>query len=105
MWFRRHARRSVCAQLLYFLTCFPLSSTDHAIRTSPVIGVITATICNLSTKVKHICGFEDPADVAALHLIGGIAGNIFTGIFAQASVAANDGVTVIDGGWLDGNWM
>jgi ammonium transporter, Amt family len=29
---------------------------------------------------------------------------VLTGIFAQASVAGFDGLTVIPGGWLDGHW-
>ena len=41
------------------------------------------------------------SQIFASHGIGGIAGNILTGIFAQASVAGFDGSTVIPGGWLD----
>ena len=44
-------------------------------------------------------------DIYAVHGIAGIIGLLMTGIFAQASVAANDGYAVIDGGWLDGNWI
>ena len=32
-------------------------------------------------------------------------GNLLTGIFAQSSVAAFDGVTVIPGGWLDKHYI
>lgn len=39
----------------------------------------------------------------AVHGIGGIVGNLLTGIFAQKAVAAVDG-TKIAGGWLDGHW-
>lgn len=44
-------------------------------------------------------------DIYAVHGIAGIVGVLMTGIFAQASVAANDGYAAIDGGWLDGNWI
>lgn len=37
--------------------------------------------------------------------VAGIVGLVFTGVFAQASIAATDGYTVIDGGWLDGNYI
>jgi Amt family ammonium transporter len=42
--------------------------------------------------------------IFASHAIGGVVGNILTGIFAQASVAGFDGRTRIKGGWLDHNW-
>jgi len=44
-------------------------------------------------------------DIYAVHALAGVVGLLMTGIFAQASVAANDGYAVIDGGWLDGNWI
>ena len=39
------------------------------------------------------------------HAIGGIVGNILTGLFAQASVAGADGITTIPGGWLDQHFV
>lgn len=42
--------------------------------------------------------------IFASHAIGGVVGNILTGIFAQASVAGFDGKTTIPGGWLDHHW-
>jgi Amt family ammonium transporter len=42
--------------------------------------------------------------IFATHAIGGIVGNILTGIFAQKSIASFDGRTHILGGWLDHNW-
>jgi Amt family ammonium transporter len=42
--------------------------------------------------------------IFASHAIGGIVGNILTGLFAQASVASADGITTIPGGWLDHNY-
>ncbi|KAG9085831.1 hypothetical protein FRC06_003435, partial [Ceratobasidium sp. 370] len=42
--------------------------------------------------------------VFASHGIGGIVGNLLTGIFAQASAAASDGSPAILGGWLDRNY-
>jgi len=35
------------------------------------------------------------------HGIGGMVGNVMTGLFAQASVAGFDGITAIPGGWFD----
>jgi len=43
---------------------------------------------------------DDPMDIFAVHALAGVVGLFMTGLFAQASVAANDGYAVIDGGWL-----
>lgn len=40
----------------------------------------------------------------ASHAVGGVVGNLLTGLFAQASVAGADG-TIIDGGWLDHHYI
>ncbi|CAG8604548.1 7928_t:CDS:2 [Cetraspora pellucida] len=68
-------------------------------------GVIGAFFCNIAVHLKHIFDFDDALDVFAVHGVGGLVGNILTGIFAQKSIAALDGVTVIPGGWLDGNFI
>ena len=44
-------------------------------------------------------------DIFACHGISGMVGLFLTGIFAQASVANNDAITEIPGGWLDGNFI
>ncbi|KAF9430410.1 hypothetical protein BGZ94_006980 [Podila epigama] len=72
---------------------------------SVAIGFLGAIFCNLAIRLKHYLKYDDAFDVFALHGVGGIVGNILTGVFAQASMAALDGSTVIDGGWLDGNWI
>ena len=45
------------------------------------------------------------AQIFASHAIGGIVGNLLTGLFAQARVAGFDGITVISGGWLDHHYI
>lgn len=85
--------------------------------------MIAGTLCNWATQIKFYFGWDDALDVRfqpvehihvangryaqifASHAIGGVVGNILTGIFAQASIAEADGFTVIRGGWLDGNWI
>jgi Amt family ammonium transporter len=62
------------------------------------------TCCNFATQLKFVFGYDDTLDIFASHAIGGIVGNLLTGLFAQASVAAFDGVTSIPGGWLDHNY-
>ncbi|KAF9157436.1 hypothetical protein DFQ26_008725 [Actinomortierella ambigua] len=72
---------------------------------SVAIGFLGSTACNMAVRLKHALKYDDAFDVFAVHGVGGIVGNILTGVFAQASVAALDGVTVIKGGWLDRNWI
>jgi Amt family ammonium transporter len=69
-----------------------------------VIGAVGSLCCNMAVKLKHIFDFDDALDVFAVHGVGGIVGNILTGVFAQQSVIAADG-TILPGGWIDGNWI
>jgi len=69
-------------------------------------GVIGGTACNWATKLKFMAHYDDVLDIFAAHAIGGIVGNILTGVFAESSVAAFDGITTsLPGGWIDGNWV
>jgi ammonium transporter, Amt family len=69
------------------------------------VGIVSAILCNLATKLKFIFNVDDALDVFAMHGIGGYAGNIMTGLFAADYVAHLDGVTVIPGGWIQHNWI
>ncbi|KAG2753538.1 ammonium transporter [Suillus brevipes Sb2] len=69
-----------------------------------LFGFLAGTVCNFATQLKFIFKFDDTLDIFASHAIGGIVGNILTGLFAQASVAGADGITSILGGWLDHNY-
>lgn len=69
-----------------------------------LFGFMAGTVCNFATQLKFIFKFDDTLDIFASHAIGGIVGNILTGLFAQASVASADGITTIPGGWLDHNY-
>ncbi|KAI5994898.1 ammonium transporter AmtB-like domain-containing protein [Pisolithus orientalis] len=69
-----------------------------------LFGFMAGTVCNFATQLKFIFKYDDTLDIFASHAIGGVVGNVLTGLFAQASVAGADGVTVIPGGWLDHHW-
>ncbi|KAI6017139.1 ammonium transporter AmtB-like domain-containing protein [Pisolithus marmoratus] len=69
-----------------------------------LFGFMAGTLCNFATQLKFIFKYDDTLDIFASHAIGGIVGNILTGLFAQASVAGADGSTILPGGWLDHNW-
>ncbi|KAF9465420.1 ammonium transporter AmtB-like domain-containing protein [Collybia nuda] len=68
-------------------------------------GFVAGTVCNFATQLKFLAGYDDALDIFASHAIGGVVGNIMTALFAQASVAHFDGITVIPGGWFDHNWV
>lgn len=71
---------------------------------SILFGIVGAVVCNISMSFKHLLKIDDAFDVFVIHGVGGIAGNLLTGILADKSVAAVDG-QIIAGGWIDGNWM
>lgn len=65
-------------------------------------GVIGGMCCNLAVKLKHCLHFDDALDVFAVHGVGGLVGNILTGVFAQKYIADLGGQT-FNGGLIDGN--
>ncbi|KAH7921871.1 ammonium transporter [Leucogyrophana mollusca] len=69
-----------------------------------LFGFMAGTVCNFATQLKFLFKYDDTLDIFASHAIGGVVGNILTGLFAQASVAGADGITTIPGGWLDHNY-
>ncbi|PGH01473.1 hypothetical protein AJ79_07911 [Helicocarpus griseus UAMH5409] len=70
-----------------------------------VFGIVGATACNYATKLKYLMRIDDSLDVFAVHGIGGIVGNLLTGLFAANYIARLDGFTEIDGGWLNQNYI
>lgn len=68
-------------------------------------GVLGAAFANYGTKLKFLLHIDDALDIFAVHGIGGFVGNICTAFFAADYIAHLDGVTVIDGGWINQNWI
>ncbi|KAG9311495.1 ammonium transporter AmtB-like domain-containing protein [Chiua virens] len=68
---------------------------------SVLFGFMAGTVCNFATQLKFFFKYDDTLDIFASHAIGGIVGNLLTGLFAQSSIAGADGITSIPGGWLD----
>ncbi|OBZ78451.1 Ammonium transporter 1 [Grifola frondosa] len=82
------------------------STTDICVTAAAVLfGFMAGTLCNFATQLKFVFGYDDCLDIFASHAIGGVIGNVLTGLFAQASVAHFDGLTVIPGGWLDHHYI
>ncbi|KAK4212521.1 ammonium transporter AmtB-like domain-containing protein [Rhypophila decipiens] len=70
-----------------------------------IFGVVGGIACNFATKLKFVIGVDEGLDVFAEHGVGGIVGNLLTGIFATDWMAALDGGPLIAGGWIDGHWV
>ncbi|CAK5272525.1 unnamed protein product [Mycena citricolor] len=72
---------------------------------SVLFGFMAGTLCNFATQLKFLFGYDDTLDIFASHAIGGVIGNLLTGLFAQSRIAFYDGATVIPGGWLDHHYI
>ncbi|KAI9805793.1 MAG: ammonium transporter Amt1 [Sarcosagium campestre] len=70
-----------------------------------IFGVIGAISCNFATKLKYVLKIDDSLDIFAEHGVGGIVGNLLTGLFAANYIAALDGFSEIPGGWVNRNWI
>ena len=46
-----------------------------------IIGIAGGLCCNFATKLKFVIGVDDSLDIFAIHGIGGMVGNVLTGIF------------------------
>src|SRR4051812_48157737 len=46
-----------------------------------VLGLITGAVCCLAIDMKWRLGFDDSLDVVGIHLVGGIIGTLYVGIF------------------------
>ncbi|TKA78640.1 hypothetical protein B0A55_02669 [Friedmanniomyces simplex] len=70
-----------------------------------VYGVCAGIGCNFATQIKYWVHADDGLDIFAVHGIGGLIGNLLTGLFAADYIAHLDGYTVIAGGWLNRHWL
>lgn len=68
------------------------------------MGITGGVIVYYAVHLKHVLKVDDSLDAFGAHGIGGVIGNILTGVFAQKWVATLDGA-VINGGWIEGNWI
>jgi Amt family ammonium transporter len=64
------------------------------------IGFVTGAACFLAVSLKFRFGYDDSLDVIGVHLVGGVAGSLLLGLFADSAIngAASDGVFQ-GGGW------
>ena len=48
-----------------------------------VLGVVAGAVCALAIDLKFKLGFDDSLDVVGIHLVGGLIGTLYLGIFAN----------------------
>jgi Amt family ammonium transporter len=94
-----------CTGMITGLVAVTPAAGNVGTPAAALIGLVSGILSNLATRLKVTMRVDDPMDIFAVHALAGIVGTFMTGIFAQASVINNDGYTIADGGWLDGNWV
>ncbi|KXJ92523.1 ammonium permease [Microdochium bolleyi] len=70
-----------------------------------VFGLVGAIACNFATKLKFLFGIDEALDVFAVHGVGGIVGNLLTGLFAADYITTLDAALSPAGGWVSGNYV
>lgn len=70
-----------------------------------IFGVVGGVACNYATKLKFVFGIDDALDIFAIHGVGGLVGDLLTGLFAADYIAHLDGATEISGGWLNHHYI
>jgi Amt family ammonium transporter len=65
---------------------------------SLAIGIVAGLVCFWgATGLKHAMGYDDSLDAFGVHGIGGFAGAILTGVFAQEAIGGTGHKGLIDG--------
>ncbi|KFH42470.1 Ammonium transporter-like protein [Hapsidospora chrysogenum ATCC 11550] len=70
-----------------------------------IIGIVGGVCCNFATKLKFLIGIDEALDIFAVHGVGGIVGNILTGVFAASWIAKLDGAPWEPLGWIEHHWV
>jgi Amt family ammonium transporter len=66
-----------------------------------IIGFVAGMVCFLALGLKKAFAFDDSLDVIAVHLVGGLAGTLMLGLFADPKVngiVSEPGLFITDGG-------
>ncbi|KAH7216059.1 ammonium transporter AmtB-like domain-containing protein [Fusarium oxysporum] len=103
---RKFSLVGFCSGIIAGLVGITPAAGFTLIYVSPVIGGVTSLVCFYCVKYKYILSVDDGLDIFAIHGIGGVIGDILTGLFATGYVPALDGVSgdAYEGGWWDGNY-
>jgi len=70
-----------------------------------LLGLVAGVICAFAVGMKYRLGFDDSLDVVGVHLVGGIVGCLFHGVFSTAKANVNGtGGTAVDGLFYGGGF-
>lgn len=110
MLFHRNRKMSLtgfCSGALAGLVCITPAAGFVTPSFSLVFGITGGFVCFFASKIKHLFSFQidDACDVFGVHGIGGVVGNLLTGLFATNAVATMAGGPPIKGGWLDHHYF
>ncbi|CAL8148012.1 unnamed protein product [Orchesella dallaii] len=97
---KKFSAMGFCAGAVAGLVCITPGCGYVSPASAIAFGFFGAVSCNFALNLKHWLNYDDALDVFAVHGVGGIVGNILTGVFAQKEFGGE-----IEGGWLDGHWM
>ncbi|MFC7430271.1 MULTISPECIES: ammonium transporter [unclassified Agrococcus] len=50
-----------------------------------VLGVVAGAVCAIAIELKFKLGFDDSLDVVGIHLVGGLIGTLYLGLFATGT--------------------
>lgn len=48
-----------------------------------LLGLIVGVVCALAIELKYLLGFDDSLDVVGIHLVGGLVGTLYIGLFGK----------------------
>ena len=63
-----------------------------------ILGLLVGAVCAVAVDLKFKWGFDDSLDVVGIHLIGGMIGTLYIGIFGS-------GIGLLDTGSLNQLWV
>ena len=70
-----------------------------------VIGAVAGIVCFLAVQLKFRLRYDDSLDVVGVHLVGGLAGSILLGLFADAgAIPAGALYPGANGAFFGGGW-
>lgn len=77
------------------------------VSVAALIGLLTSIVSFYAARYKYLISIDEGLDIFAIHGVGGVVGDLLTGIFAANWVPALDGVSgdSYAGGWWNGNWV
>ncbi|MEO6822533.1 MAG: ammonium transporter [Candidatus Nanopelagicales bacterium] len=57
-----------------------------------VLGLLAGVVCAFAVGLKWRLGFDDSLDTVGVHLVGGIVGCLFVGVFGTSTILGADGL-------------